>query len=317
MLWVVIGHAPLDGITDGPLWVAILYKFAYSFHMPLFMLVSGWLFYRTRLNINDSIWGGQKWTYVQIVKDKASRLLLPGFVFSIVAYCVKILFPGEVDRQTGLSFQDISHSFLYPYDNPLRELWFIVTLFWLMMLAPFWKVVTQREWITWFLLCVLIVLNLINSEIELLCIGRVLSLSIWFYLGIVLSKKDIVEKVFKTNSWFVLAFSILVYIGGLYSHPFITTMGGITLSFGLALLADKYVPHLFYTFRGYTYQIFLIGIFAQILVKIVYRHIEASYFPLYVLCIMAGLYIPVLLSKVLLYINWKPLLLCVGLKVKK
>lgn len=98
MLWVVIGHAPLVEVTDGPVWVAALYKFAYSFHMPLFMFVSGWLFWRTRLGINESILGRQKWSYVQIVKDKALRLLLPGLVFSLVAYCVKILFPGEVNR---------------------------------------------------------------------------------------------------------------------------------------------------------------------------------------------------------------------------
>lgn len=258
--------------------------------------------------------GGQKWTYIQIVKDKALRLLLPGLVFSIVAYCVKILFPGEVDRQTSLSFQDISHSFLYPYDNPLRELWFIVTLFWLMMLAPFWKVITKREWSTWFLLCVLIVLNLVNYEIELLCIGRVLSFSIWFYLGIVLSKKNIVEEVFETNFWLVLVIGIIIYIGGRHSHSFITTIGGITLSFGLAIMADKYVPRLFFTFRNYTYQIFLIGIFAQIAVKIVYRHMTLPYFSTYLLCILGGIYIPVVVSYIIKKTNFRPLLLCVGMK---
>lgn len=317
MLWVVIGHAPLIEVTDGPVWVGTLYKFAYSFHMPLFMLVSGWLFWRTRLGVNESIWRGQKWSYVQIIKDKALRLLLPGLFFSIIAYCVKILFPGEVDRQTNLSFQEITHSFLYPYDNPLRELWFIITLFWLMMLAPLWKIVIKREWSTWFLFVVLVVFNLITPEIELLCIGRILSFSIWFYLGIALSKKEIVENVFESNSLGVLVIGIIIHIVGQISHPIIATIGGITLSFGLALLADKYTPRLFFTFRGYTYQIFLIGIFAQILVKIIYRHVDAPYFPLYVLCLMAGLYVPVFFFKILQYINWKPLLLCVGLKEKK
>lgn len=185
-----------------------------------------------------------------------------------------------------------------------------------MMLTPLWKAVTQREWSTWFFLCLLVVINLINPDIELLCIGRVLSFSIWFYLGIVLSKKEIVEKVFETNSWIVLVIGILIYIAGRYSHPFITTIGGITLSFGLTILVDKCVPRLFFTFRDYTYQIFLIGIFAQILVKIIYRHIDAPYLPFYMLCIMAGLYVPVFISKVLERINLKPLLLCVGLKEK-
>ena len=40
MLWVVVGHAPLlsvDMIQPG--YVEILYRIAYSFHMPLFIFV--------------------------------------------------------------------------------------------------------------------------------------------------------------------------------------------------------------------------------------------------------------------------------------
>ena len=50
MLWVVIGHAFLRKHGEGPEWETMLGNFAYSFHMLLFMLVSGWLFYLTRLN---------------------------------------------------------------------------------------------------------------------------------------------------------------------------------------------------------------------------------------------------------------------------
>jgi len=49
MLWVVIGHAFIGKHNEGPVWETFLGNIAYSFHMPLFMLVSGWLFYITRL----------------------------------------------------------------------------------------------------------------------------------------------------------------------------------------------------------------------------------------------------------------------------
>lgn len=52
MLWVVIGHSFLGVFKEGPAWENALCTFAYSFHMPLFMLVSGWLFYLTRLKLN-------------------------------------------------------------------------------------------------------------------------------------------------------------------------------------------------------------------------------------------------------------------------
>lgn len=58
MLWVVIGHSPLGEVGNGPTWENALYHFAYSFHMPLFMLVSGWLFYLTRIVSNKADGGG-------------------------------------------------------------------------------------------------------------------------------------------------------------------------------------------------------------------------------------------------------------------
>ena len=85
-------------------------------------------------------------------------------------------------------------------------------------------------------------------------------------------------------------------------------------SFGLALIADKCIPKLFCGFRNYTYQIFLIGILAQVFVKILYRHVSMPYVAAYILSILAGLYVPVLVSKVIEMINWKPLSVCVGLK---
>lgn len=56
------------------------------------------------------------------------------------------------------------------------------------------------------------------------------------------------------------------------------------------------------------------GIFFQILVKIIFRHYSLPYVPTFVLCAIVGLYAPVLLSKVIEKINWKPILLCVGYK---
>ena len=146
MLWVIVGHSYLGIVNEGPTWENLLVKTAYSFHMPLFMLVSGWLFFLTRLSTIDASWGGQKWTYGRIVKDKSLRLLLPGFVFSLVALTLKLAFPGEMSRQVGLSLGDIVHQYLYPIDNPMQELWFIATLFWFFLFTPLWKVILKKNW---------------------------------------------------------------------------------------------------------------------------------------------------------------------------
>ena len=318
MLWVVIGHAFLGVAGEGPAWENALFHFAYSFHMPLFMLVSGWLFYLTRLKVSELSWrGGQKWSYGQVIKDKALRLLLPGLVFSLVAFALKIAFPSEMSRQVGLGLKDIVHQYLYPNDNPMRELWFIATLFWLFLLMPLWKVVLRKRWLMWLTLIVLIAIHFWHPNIELLCIGRVFDYGIWFYLGLIVSKTEFVERVLSKHEWITLAVGVAIYIIGGFTMRAITTLGGITFSFAFALIADKYIPRLFFSFRDYTYQIFLMGIFAQMLVKIVFRHVNWPYFPTYLLCIAVGLYVPVIISKIIERINWMPLSLCVGLKAQK
>lgn len=267
--------------------------------------------------------GGKSWSYPQIIKDKALRLLLPGLLFSMISFALKIAFPGEMSRRVGLNVNDVVHAVMYPYDNPFREFWFIATLFWLFILTPIWKVVLRKEWAKWTMLVVLVFLHFWHPEIELLCIGRVFSYALWFYLGLLISEEDWVDIYVAGGKWLALIGGIVVYAGSRFLvhceclpeiASFLSTIGGITLSFGLALIADNYLPKLFCGFRNYTYQIFLMGILAQMFVKIVYRHMSVPYIAAYLLCLLAGLYVPVLVSKFVEKINWKPLSLCVGLK---
>jgi len=317
MLWVIIGHSYLGIVNVGPTWENLLVKIAYSFHMPLFMLVSGWLFFLTRLSTINPSWGGQKWTYGRIIIDKSLRLLLPGFVFSLLALVLKLAFPGEMSRQVGLSLRDIAHQYLYPNDNPMRELWFIATLFWFFLLTPFWNVVLKKNWVMWVTIIVLTVLHFWHPNIQFLCIDRAFEYAIWFFLGLFVFKMNFIENVLVKRVYLVLIVGVMIYIMGLYSLKFITTMGGIVFSFAFAIIADKYIPKLFIGFRNYTYQIFLMGIFAQIAVKIIYRHVNMPYILVFLLCVVAGIYVPVIVSKILQKINCRFLLLCAGLNKKK
>lgn len=308
MLWVVIGHAPLGEAGAGPAWENVLYALAYSFHMPLFMTVSGWLFYRTRLQDPD------RWSYGRIVRDKALRLLLPGLVFSLVAFAVKIAFPGEVERQVSLSLGDILHAYLYPNDNPLRELWFIATLFGFFLLTPLWRLLLRKPWTMAVSALALAVLHYLHPGSGLLCIDKLCEYAIWFFLGLLLSKTNAVAQLCEKQPWWTLVAGAALYAAGLWIDAAVVTLGGIVFSFALALVLDRVLPRIFFSFRNYTYQIFLMGIFAQMAVKILYRHAALPYFPVWILCVAAGIYIPVLVAKVIEKIGWKPLSLCVGLK---
>ncbi|WP_346702579.1 hypothetical protein [Barnesiella sp. An22] len=75
-------------------------------------------------------------------------------------------------------------------------------------------------------------------------------------------------------------------------------------------------PRLFASFRDYTFQIFLLGIFPQIAIRIVYTkipHSEVSYWTLYLASILIGIYLPVLVAKIIKKIPSPLIHRCFGL----
>lgn len=315
MLWVVIGHSYLGEFCNGPQWENVLTRIAYSFHMPLFMAISGFLFYKTRLS--PAVPGGnRKWTFLSMLSDKCLRLLLPYCVFTVIGFLAKMACPSDVSRTVSFSLKSLLSAFIYPYDNPLRELWFIATLFWMFLLMPLWRLCLRNSVVKWSVLALLLGLHFYHFEIELFCLNYFFAFAVFFYLGLLASESKWFEAFVDARRWYVAAGGLLVFILGWFVNSFIATIGGIVCSVALAMVFDHTVPKMFSSFRDYTYQIFLMGLFPQFLVKILFRHFELPYVPAYIVCILSGVYIPVLLSMLLKYINWPPLLYCVGMKPK-
>lgn len=258
--------------------------------------------------------GGKKWTYVNILKDKFLRLLIPGLAFSVFATILKLLFPGEMDRPVTLSIDYFAHVYLYPYDNPMRELWFIVTLYWMFVLTPVWKYVLSNEVCVSVTALVLVFFMYYHPDTDLLCFRRIFGYAFWFYMGMLMCKYNLVESFVRPYKIYALLISLVVYIVGLNTTSQLAMAGGITISIALALYADENIPKIFSTYRLYTYQIFLMGIFAQYLVKIIYRRVDIPYVAGYILCMLFGLYVPVIVSKVAERLKFKPLNMCIGLK---
>lgn len=93
IILVVLGHCIQYGnginyMNNGYFFENTLFKFIYSFHMPLFVLISGYLFYNT-IKKHDS---------KDIFKSKINRCVFPVFIWSIIGGL--ILFfqqKGEMD----------------------------------------------------------------------------------------------------------------------------------------------------------------------------------------------------------------------------
>lgn len=224
MLWVVLGHSgPSATFDDYPAYATFIWDTAYSFHMPLFIAISGFLFYLTRLD-------SEHWTYWATLKEKLVRFGIPFVVFTFVALIMKYVFAGSVDRATTLSVGELVNAILYPYNGPMREFWFLATIMWFFALYPVWKIVLHHQWLSLLMLIGLTVLKFWHPGTQFLAINHVCQHAFFFYGGILCAK--LYKKkpdVIYYQSFAPIAFVAggVVYIAGrIWNIPLITPLGG-------------------------------------------------------------------------------------------
>ncbi len=145
-------------------------EFIYSFHMPLFFVLSGALFHHKKKNN-------------KYIKERYKRLIYP-FVFNaffvllpcriIVGYykCDSVIIIGQIFKDLFLC---LNNSYL----------WFLICLFVLNIMFFFLeKNVLKMKKITIVILTVLSIIGSMNEFEWIFNLNRVLIYSIWFYLGI-------------------------------------------------------------------------------------------------------------------------------------
>ncbi len=120
IILVVIGHFE-DG--DYPAAYECGIKVIYSFHMPLFMFVSGFVYIATWRPVG----------YREFVAAKFRRLMIPYFVISIFVITVKLMVQGDAPIEQTVTPSDYLTMFLYPSAGYF--LWFIWALWWMMLLV--------------------------------------------------------------------------------------------------------------------------------------------------------------------------------------
>ena len=138
MLLVVIGHVDLTNMPYDPNTpiASAIHKCIYSFHMPLFMIISGWLFYFTCIRKEKE--------YGDVVKSKLKRLGIPFLAFTLVTTVLKLAFPSLMHRQ--VTAQELIDTFILFRSNPLGEMWFVTVLFELMLLYPVYRWAVRKDW---------------------------------------------------------------------------------------------------------------------------------------------------------------------------
>ena len=123
ILLVVLGHAMKQTGVTNPV-IDILDQIIYSFHMPLFFVLSGF--------VSVKILRYSKWDErIGYIKNRAIRLLIPYFVMGILYMPLKYV----LSRFARNSYDFSSAWMLIFGENPNTTMWFLYTLFWVSVIT--------------------------------------------------------------------------------------------------------------------------------------------------------------------------------------
>ena len=178
ILLVVFGHviftySPMSIITPNVPSPALNFmkNIIYSFHMPLFFFASGCIF-SYQLEIKQ-----KPMTFIQLLKNKAKRLIFPFYVFGLL-----MVFPTMV----LLGFRDPVHYFIDGFILALdpRHLWFVLALFLIFLLFfCIRKIFIKLNIPIWTIGIIAILIYFFPINVNYFQIKNVEEYLIWFTLG--------------------------------------------------------------------------------------------------------------------------------------
>lgn len=168
ILLVILGHAVAkENIvrTDSILCNEI-YNFIYSFHMPLFFIISGFCYTRYM-------------NYKDFLLRKCRYLLIPYFVFCFLTMAVQRLLPFFTLVENDF-FREIKQIFLYG-----GSIWFVYVLFEIMLIFPMIERVIggKLRRAALVLAAAMIVYVLLGNRISFLCIAQLTYYMPFFIMG--------------------------------------------------------------------------------------------------------------------------------------
>ncbi|CQR70521.1 Acyltransferase family protein [Sporomusa ovata DSM 2662] len=212
---VIVGHS-FPAMADYPLLFKPLYIYIYSFHLPLFFFLSGFLFYSS---------GGVRSNYINFIGKKFTRLMWPYLFLSVIGFFLKLLVTQYTVRHVDLSLNSFIDNLVFPWHNAMQHLWFLQTLFIIFTISPAFSYTLEKKQVL-LVSGILIMLNIFNpaDNISIFNIEGVVGYAVYFWLGCLASRYIVKHTVFVVKPKYHIIASIIA-LGVLYSFFFHTSYG--------------------------------------------------------------------------------------------
>ena len=199
MLLVIIGHC-VDGYLKANIFpgytkqLQFIFDFIYSFHMPLFFILSGFLYYYSYNNSD-----------FQKIKSKASELIILYFGFSIIQCLIQIAMAGKINSK--ISFSDI---YLLPiYTVP--PYWYLYVLAFLYVISYSLRPLNITKFSIIVGLCIF---SFIGTYIRIFSLSSIAYFLLFFTIGGVMALKRFDNQYKKIHCFFLIIMYLAIAIWG-------------------------------------------------------------------------------------------------------
>lgn len=240
ILFVYLGHSilyhPIQMANMYP-WCHTLAQFIVSFNMPMFFIISGYLFSKTRKST------------AELYKGKTMRILVPYLFTMLILVCVKLVLPSSMSYNSvaGEGVKSlIINALCYGGDR-----WFVYTLYIIfLILIPvrFWL---KNIWVDIAVIVALTVAFFLDFWPSIFALDKVFYFMVFFLAGYMLDEYYSAIKAWSLRYWwFIYAVFIvahLVFIETLCKVPFVFrfilpftgTLAVMTMAFQLEKVVEK------------------------------------------------------------------------------
>jgi fucose 4-O-acetylase-like acetyltransferase len=309
IILVVFGHS-FNGESS-----IFLNRLIYSFHMPLFVFISGYLFLnsankRLKKSQSDYFLGKNGFLF-----KKAVRLLIPYVVISSIVFIPKVLLSSFSIRPVEFSIFDYFEMLIYPGKNVIIFFWFLPTIFIISILTYFlWKyLLIKLDLMKWIIcLALFFTLSLFNpfENIKIFNLSGVIHYFVFFLTGMFFYRyeNEICNLLFRKSGLIIVimgSIHLLVIFYFMESSSYTKIILPVAF-LGIAesiIIGGRYLDRKF-TFlnhlNGSSYAIYLYSWFPQVIIQaFILKFVTVPWYLSSVVSTFFGIYLPFAVYKYL------------------
>jgi fucose 4-O-acetylase-like acetyltransferase len=195
IILVVIGHFT---VPTSPIYWEKIKNLIYSFHMPLFFLLSGYLFNYEKFEISS---------YIYIVSKKIKRLFAPFVSIALIFFALKYFSAFFVKLQHPVTLDTFLLIFVNPVKSYMPLLWFIYVLMLVFIFYPLLLCIFKNSFYVFF---VSIMLALFAGYVDFQPVQKMMLMLPYFSFGNVVKNINF-DQIKLNNAVYCFVFFVILF----------------------------------------------------------------------------------------------------------